>query len=131
MVDQYIRAAGEEPPILWCMAFVYWSFREASSELGIPHPMQGVPPGQRDYCTGVAAWARRNNLVVDTPQRGDIFLVPGGSNGRTHQHTGLVTDVNGGAVSTVEGNTNNDGSSNGIGVFARTRNASRLDYVRL
>jgi peptidoglycan hydrolase-like protein with peptidoglycan-binding domain len=130
-VDQYIRAAGEEPPQLWCMAFVYWCFGEAATRLGVPHPMQGVPAGQKDYCTGVYAWARQNNLTASSPQRGDIFLVQGGSEGRTHQHTGIVTESEGGLVSTIEGNTNTDGSSNGIGVFRRTRSTSRLDYVRL
>lgn len=130
-VDAYARAAGEEPPILWCMAFVYWAFEQASGRLGTSNPLVGVPAGQRDYVTGVYAWANRQGLTVNSPIRGDIFCVRGGSNGRTHQHTGIVTQVNGGTISTIEGNTNNDGSSNGIGVFARSRSTSNLDFIRL
>lgn len=130
-VDRYIRSAGEEPPGYWCMSFVYWCFDQAAGRLGAPHPMQTVPAGYKDYVTGVYAWAKQKGKTVQTPIRGDIFCVQGGSEGRTHSHTGLVTSVDGGSIGTIEGNTNNDGSSNGIGVFARTRSTSRLDFIRL
>lgn len=130
-IQKYCRSAGKSAPALWCMAFVYWAFSEASSRLGKPHPMLGVPDWAKIYVTGVYAWARENGKTVKKPARGDVFCVPGGTEGRTHKHTGIVTEVNGDTVRTIEGNTNNDGSSNGIGVFARTRTASRLDFFRL
>ena len=130
-IQKYCRSAGKSAPALWCMAFVYWCYSEAASRLGQPHPMIGVPDWAKIYVTGCYAWARDNGKTVDTPARGDVFCVRGGSEGRTHKHTGIVTEVDGGNVKTIEGNTNNDGSSNGIGVFARTRTASRLDYFRL
>lgn len=130
-IQAYCRSANKTAPALWCMAFVYWCFGEAAARQGQTHPMAGVPDWAKIYVTGVYAWARDNGKLVDQPTRGDVFCVPGGPEGRTHRHTGIVTDVNGGTVSTVEGNTNNDGSDNGIGVFARTRTASRLDFFRL
>jgi len=35
-------------------------------------------------------------------------------------HTGIVEKVNGGFLTTIEGNTNDGGSREGIGVFRRT-----------
>jgi hypothetical protein len=130
-IQKYCRSAGKSAPALWCMAFVYWCFAEAAARVGGPHPMAGVPDWAKIYVTGVYSWAKGAGKTVETPIRGDVFCVPGGSEGRTHKHTGLVTEVSNGTVKTVEGNTNNDGSANGIGVFARVRSASRLDYFRL
>lgn len=125
-VDEYIRSTDLNPPALWCMAFVYWCFKQAAGQLGVPNPMHKTAS-----CTNLHSWAKPKGLVKSSPQRGDIFLVRGGADGRTHQHTGLVVEVNGAQIKTIEGNTNNDGSSNGIGVFIRTRSAANLDYVRL
>lgn len=130
-IQKYCRSAGKSAPAMWCMAYVYWCFGEAATRLGEPHPMVGVPDWAKIYVTGVYAWARGAGKLVDEPVRGDVFCVPGGSEGRTHRHTGIITDVNGGTLKTIEGNTNNNGSSNGIGVFALTRTSSRLDFFRL
>lgn len=124
-VDAYLRSVGINQPALWCMAFVYWCFNQASSRVGQPNPMLKTAS-----CTNLYSWAASHNKLVSTPQRGDIFLVRGGAQGRTHQHTGIVTSVSGGSIGTIEGNTNNDGSSNGIGVFRRTRSTGNLDFVR-
>ncbi len=37
-----------------------------------------------------------------------------------HGHTGLVSKVIGNNLETIEGNTNDDGSREGVGVFRRT-----------
>ena len=40
-VDQYLTAVGLNPAggsFAWCAAFVYWCFRKASEELGVPNP---------------------------------------------------------------------------------------------
>jgi hypothetical protein len=125
-VDAYIRSTGLNPPAYWCMAFVYWCFQRAAAQLGATNPMYKTAS-----CSDLYAWAKPRGLVKSTPQRGDIFLVRGGADGRTHQHTGLVVEVSGGTMKTVEGNSNDDGSSNGIGVFVRNRSAANLDFVRL
>jgi hypothetical protein len=49
-------------------------------------------------------------------QPGHIFVIDtGGGAG----HTGLVLEVSGGKLITIEGNTNDGGSREGIGVFQR------------
>lgn len=71
----------------------------------------------------------RNNPSLVKP--GDIFLVQKSTNDWTH--TGLITAVHEDVFETIEGNTNNDGSSNGNGVYARTRNfrQSKLDVFSI
>ncbi len=51
---------------------------------------------------------------------GDIFLVQKTPNDWIH--TGLIVAIHDSVFETIEGNTNEDGSHNGIGVFRRTRN---------
>ena len=41
-------------------------------------------------------------------------------------HTGIVTSVEGGYIHTIEGNSNPEGSSNGIGVFELIRKISSI-----
>jgi peptidoglycan hydrolase-like protein with peptidoglycan-binding domain len=123
-VDAYNKSAGAPSGSFWCMSFVYWCHVQAATKLGKPNPMPKTA-----YCPFLYDWGKKNGKLASPPQRGDIFLVKGGPNG--HKHTGLVTGVNGGSVTTIEGNTNNDGSHNGIGVFVRTRTVASCDFVRL
>ena len=40
-VDQYLTSVGLNPAggsFAWCAAFVYWCFRKASADLGVPNP---------------------------------------------------------------------------------------------
>jgi hypothetical protein len=123
-VDAYNAASGAGNGALWCMSFVYWCFQQAASQTGQSNPMPKTA-----YCPYLLQWAKDNNKLVTTPQRGDIFLVKGLRDGKPSViHTGIVT---GGSIQTIEGNTNNDGSANGIGVFTRTRSTSTCYFVRL
>lgn len=123
-VNEYNKTAGVAAGSLWCMAFVYWSFVQAAARTGKANPMPKTA-----YCPFLYTWGKKHGKLVTTPQRGDIFLVKGGDNG--HFHTGLVTSASGKSFGTIEGNTNDDGSSNGIGVYTRTRTAGTCDFVRL
>ena len=58
----------------------------------------------------------RNNPGLVKP--GQIFILNFGGG---HGNTGLVAKVEGGFLHTIEGNSNSDGSSNGIGVFAENK----------
>lgn len=42
-------------------------------------------------------------------------------------HTGIVTSVSGGYIHTIEGNSNNNGSREGIGVFELTRKIKSIE----
>jgi hypothetical protein len=125
-VSQYIKAAGFSGPCAWCMCFVMWCLIQASKGMGVkmPMPLSGS-------CSGVYNWAKANNKLVKTPEPGDIFLVRGGDTG--YYHCGFVTSVNGDRFSSVEGNSNNNGSSDGIMVAIRSsgRANSSCAFVRV
>ena len=122
-VDEYLAAVGAEPGSCWCAAFTYWCFCGAAKALGVKNPAirtAGVLDhwNQARGQAGVATVTMEQAL--DDPsliQPGFVFIMStGGGNG----HTGLVVRVSGGALETIEGNTNGGGSRNGIGVFRRT-----------
>jgi lysozyme family protein len=127
-VDQYIRAAGLDPTgrHAWCMCFVYWCFAEAAERLGVRNPVprhagvhlawQASRRGAGDAIRVVtAAEAARDPSRV---RPGMVFFIDtGGSRG----HVGLVAANVNGALETIEGNTNDGGSREGIGVFRRSR----------
>ena len=121
-VDVYIRAAGLNPAedsFPWCVCFLYWVFGQAAKVKGNENPLPktaGV----------IALWnlARRTEAQVvhksevsaQTVKPGMVFLLDlGGGKG----HAGLVIEVRGDHVITIEGNTNPGGSSDGFGVFRR------------
>ncbi len=70
-----------------------------------------------------AAEARRDPARV-TP--GMVFYIETGGG---HGHTCFVADVVDGRLVTIEGNTNDGGSREGIGVFIRSRR--RIDTINL
>lgn len=124
-VEQYQRSTGVDPGEPWCAAFVYWSFMTAAAALGIPNPMKEkkcrtgsvVDLWDRALANGVKTVTRE--AALDDPSSirpGMVFIITmaGG-----HGHTGLVARVLGNQLETIEGNTNDDGSREGIGVFRR------------
>ena len=118
-VEKYLASVGLPKGNSWCMSFVYWCFQEAASELGVKNPLVktgGVLKGWNDAtCTKILAADAINNPSLVKP--GQIFIIDhGGGLG----HTGMVKSVNGGFLTTIEGNTNNTQSREGLGVFELT-----------
>jgi hypothetical protein len=130
-VSQYLLRAGYSRPDFWCAAFVYWCADEARRIL--LGPDAATPFCRTGYCPAIEDWAERHNLLTMAPEAGDVFLLRGWrADERRYRayHTGFVLSVTDGAVATIEGNTNDDGSNNGIGVFTRTRSRKQsLLYV--
>ena len=113
-VEKYLKSVGITSPAPWCMAFVYWCVNEACKEMGRENPLEktGSVMGQ---------WINSKDLrIVDTPQKGDIFIMDfGGGKG----HTGFVTGVKGGVLQTIEGNAAPEhGGREGIEVCRKQRN---------
>lgn len=119
-VEAYLKSVGLGPGYPWCAAFIYWCVQQAAQQLNVSNPFL------RSASTGaMKAWAIDHDILHNQPQEGDAFLRGNIVNGVfTPIHTGLITAVNGADFDTVEGNTNIDGSANGIGVFRRTRTTS-------
>lgn len=138
-VDRYVRSVGLNPSgkFAWCAAFTYFCFDEASKEINRANPViktggvmahwnqagtRGVPRITKDRAV--------NNPSLVQP--GHLFIISIGSKGLGH--TGIVERVDGGKLITIEGNTNDGGSREGVGVFRRAArkiadiNRGYIDY---
>lgn len=123
-VDQYLRAVGLNPAdgsFPWCAAFVYWCFTQAANALKVANPLVKTASVLEHWNQAGARGIRRLSTVecTDNPslvQPGMIFVLTTGSGSG---HTGLVEEVRGVFLTTIEGNTNAGGSREGIGVFRR------------
>lgn len=132
-VDQYLSAVSTS--LLgkaWCTAFLYWVFLKASTDLGIANPfpqtagvhnawrLSGKSRPAADIVTAAEA-AKDPSLV----RPGAVFFIDtGGGLG----HVGLVVANLNGTLVTIEGNTSDGGSREGIGVFRRTtRKISKIN----
>jgi len=119
-VEDYLKSVGLNFPAAWCAAFVYWCFQQACDELGKKNPVHKTA-GVLNHWNNTSgkkittAQASANPALV---KPGQIFIL---SSGGGFGHTGLVESVNGGFLVTIEGNTNEGGSREGIGVFRRNR----------
>ena len=124
-VDEYLKSVGLNPAggsFPWCVAFTYYCFHTAAQSLGVQNPhvrtagvlahwnaAKGVPGAVR-----ITHAAATNNPALVRP--GQLFIMDfGGGAG----HTGLVLAVEDGRLTTIEGNTNDGGARNGVGVFKR------------
>jgi hypothetical protein len=120
-VKEYLQSVDLPAGNAWCVAFLYFCFDQASQKLGISNPM---------FKTGgvLRLWQKTDThrkiifpKYVDNPsliKPGFIFVI---STGGGFGHAGIVEKVEGAFITTIEGNTNDNGSSNGIGVFRRVR----------
>lgn len=126
-VDQYLRSAGIDPTTgsyPWCAAFVYFCFQQAANQLGIKNPVIRTD-GMLDHWNkvGLANIKRLDSQTcIAMPSLalpGMVFVIIHPSS--TAGHTGLVEKVEGNFLTTIEGNTNDNGSREGIGVFRRNQ----------
>lgn len=116
-IDGYCRDIGHDPAAAdpWCAIFVSAMAKRAADALGVPVPIH--------LTAGVFTLDEKAPPAMHTlhPIAGSIFIKAG------HAHTGFVTAVDlDGTIHTVEGNTNPGGSSDGDGVYQRTRRRSEL-----
>lgn len=118
-VDEYLASVGLGPGFSWCAAFVYWCFKEAAKKLDVRNPVYKTA-GVLNHWNNTAGKKILSRDAFGNPalvKPGQVFIMSyGGGLG----HTGIVEKVNGGFLTTIEGNTNDGGSREGIGVFRRT-----------
>lgn len=115
-VSYWLKEAGVADGLPWCAAFVHSMGVQALGRTNWKLPTTAS-------VAALAAWGATQGTVLKTlPKRGDVFLLwePGLVPAR-FGHTGFVTSVNHSTISTIEGNTNDGGSREGFGVFARER----------
>jgi CHAP domain-containing protein/putative peptidoglycan binding protein len=122
-VDEYLRTVGLDPEgqhYSWCAAFVYWCFQQAADQLGVNNPLIKtagcLDHWNRATCPEITKQAALKDPSLIKP--GFIFII---DHGDGSGHTGLVESSGGGLLTTIEGNTNIQLSSNGYGVFRLDR----------
>ncbi|NDP26452.1 MAG: CHAP domain-containing protein [Flavobacterium sp.] len=121
-VEKYLKSVGRGKGYAWCMAFMYWCTKEASTQLGLENPLfktAGV----------LAMYNKEKDSVVTDPQPGDLFIM---DFGKGQGHTGIVEKVEKNTIHTIEGNTNDEGSREGYEVCRRQRKTNTIKaYLRL
>jgi hypothetical protein len=119
-VEEYLKSVRLSAGNPWCAAFVYWCFEQATSRLNCINPLP-----RTGSC--MSHW-RNTTGEKFTPQQflknpkliypGDIFII---SRNGGKGHTGLVYDVVGDELITIEGNSNAFHSTEGEGVVHQQR----------
>lgn len=137
-VEAYLKRVGLGGGYAWCCAFTYWCADEAAKALGRANPVVKTAGCLDHWEKSKAAGAARitkAHAVADPGlvQPGMMFIMDfGGGKG----HTGFVTEVLGGQIRTIEGNTDASLTREGGGVYRLTRklvdiNKGYIDYSRL
>lgn len=124
MVTQYQRVTGYTFDVPWCLCFLYWCAEQAARNLGSSNPLL-----RTGDCDTILRWGRERDIVFTEPKVGDFGLVMASETDATHIF--VVEKITGAKMTTIEGNTNNDGSREGYAVLRRSRNlAPRYRYLR-
>ncbi|MFG6416049.1 CHAP domain-containing protein [Roseateles sp. DC23W] len=140
-VDDYqtrtgLRLKAGTDGFAWCACFLYYCFDEAAKQAGRRNPLIKTA-GCQDHWNKARAAGITEITGARATQKpalvkpGMIFIMAfGGGTG----HTGIVESVQGGFITTIEGNSNNEGSRDGFGVFRLTRkintiNRGFIDYA--
>jgi hypothetical protein len=123
-VEEYLKSVGLGKGFSWCMAYVYWCFKQASLELKITNPL--IKTG------GVLAhWnqADKKYRVTTSPEPGDIFIM---DFSKGLGHTGIVESITASHINTIEGNaSDNNGGREGYIVTKKSRAKTSIKgYLR-
>ncbi|MBL7701138.1 MAG: CHAP domain-containing protein [Ferruginibacter sp.] len=125
-VEEYLGSIGLGGGFFWCAAFVYWCFQKAAEKQNRKNPVLKTGHCMTHWRDTSAKKILAPDAVnkPDLIKPGQIFIInTGGANG----HTGIIESVEGGFIHTIEGNSNPQGSSNGIGVFRNTRKIAKIN----
>ena len=112
--NMFSRGLGR-PAEFWCADYVEYELK-----------VSGVPRiGTSPSTAQVERQYKKAGRLGTTPRVGAQFFLYSPGEGRVF-HTGIVLELlSGNRVRTIEGNTNDDGSNNGNGVYIRIRPAHR------
>jgi hypothetical protein len=121
LIDAWNTAAGGAPMgSSWCASFAYSAWSE-----------NGATPVGNAACDDWHAKGAALGRFLSTVDIGDVALFDFGTQQGFADHCGIVirTDP---TILTVEGNTNDSGSREGVGVFMHDRHSAKLlGYVSL
>jgi hypothetical protein len=133
----YMRGQ-EGKECLWCAGFACTVLRQASETIGSDLPVtyqtscdRLAEEAQESQCFLSGGAIEDNRIQVERIKPGSLFLVRNLRNARDWIHTGVVMEANEESFTTIEGNTNSSGSSNGFEVCQRERGYARCDFFLL
>jgi lysozyme family protein len=119
----------------WCAGFASFIVKQAADTLGV------APPVPRTLAVDVMAANAGSRFVAGSSpgaqarlKPGTIFMQLARANERQkykYRHTGLIVKPGPTSMTTIEGNTNDDGSADGYEVCARTRAYGDMDFIVL
>ena len=108
------KAQGEA----WCMAFMQWVSKKTCDQLNVKNPLY---PTEHCY----TLWNNTpEKYRLSKPKKGAVMIQVTRTKGKYNGHTGICSGglhADGKNFSTIEGNTNGAGSSEGNGVYKKTR----------
>lgn len=108
-LDQTELYNGKKNGFDWCDMFFDWVLMTALGFENMVNVTYQRLHGAGAGCTYSMGWYKQNHALFDYPEVGDqIFFSR--DDWDTSYHTGLVVDVRGGRVYTIEGNTSNTAS---------------------
>ena len=105
----------------WCLIFVQWVYHNAGMDL----------PYKTASCGDLLNWYKRNqpDCISRYPIPGSIVIFDFPGTAYTTDHTGLFVKMEGGKITTIDGNTSNESEGNGGWVQQRTRPLSYANPV--
>lgn len=109
----YYGKAVSGKAFAWCLAFVWWVFREAGFNLCKTASCTAFVNRYRAFSSG--------QIVTGDYRPGDIVFFDFSGRRKKTEHCGVVMEVSGGTVTTVEGNTGTGNDTNGGAVMRRVR----------
>lgn len=104
----------------WCCAFVWWVFAQ----------FKPCIIKKTASCQELGNWFNQQGRWHSNPQPGDVVFFHFNTNDRWTNHVGIVKDVKGGVVETIEGNTSISSDDNGGAVMIRQRTSNIVGYGR-
>jgi len=120
----------EGPAWPWCAGFATFVLQQAAETLGVPATLPRV-----FGCDSLAGMAQTKGIFLQTKSAADFARVEAGTfflvrKSPFHwQHIGIVAQVQGDAMTTIEGNTNDDGVPEGFEVCRRSRGMKDRDFL--
>lgn len=106
------------PAYPWCAVFISWLF----DGTGLCKKTAS--------CADMLEWFEAKSQIVKDPLPGDIVFFRYATNARRTNHVGLVVDVKGNTLTTIEGNTSKESNDNGGRVMRRKRSGKIVGYAR-
>jgi len=104
----------------WCCAGVWWVFAQHDPCL----------VKKTASCQDLGTWFNTNGRWHSNPQIGDVVFFKFNTNDRWTNHVGIVKDIKGSMIETIEFNTSVSSDDNGGAVMVRQRSSNIVGYGR-